>query len=136
MLQEAKQQLLEARPKAAQQAQVMKPPKGSRYEGSSCSKPQTLLCTKQSLLWLQGSMGEIKRFWTSIPAEQQTSLLRVKLEDVRTRARSLDAQSKQGSGKALVQRAVSPAVSSQICAEFTCSLLTDLCINLTITVLH
>ena len=48
-------------------------------------------------------MGEIKKFWTSIPAEQQKSLFRVKLEDVRTRARSLDAQSNQDSGKTLIE---------------------------------
>ena len=44
-------------------------------------------------------MGEIKKFWSSIPVEQQKSLLRLNLEDVRTHARSLDLQFKQVSGK-------------------------------------
>ena len=44
-------------------------------------------------------MGEIKKFWSTIPVEQQNSLLKVNLEGVRTHARSLDLQSKQVSGK-------------------------------------
>ena len=80
----------------------MRPPKASRYKASSCSKNQPMLGTKHLLLCLQHAIGEIKRFWTSIPAEQQDSLLRLNLEDVRSRARSLDSQSKQDSGKTMI----------------------------------
>lgn len=43
-------------------------------------------------------MDDVDKFWKSISAEQQDSLLSLSLDDLRARAKSLDLQSK-GSGK-------------------------------------
>lgn len=73
-------------------------------------------------------MDEIKKFWTSIPSEQQKSLLRLNLEDVRTRARSLDSQSKQDSGKRVVRYTFAAHVPF-----LACSLVLDPCSQTLIT---